>query len=106
MTNARYKFAAGAAISGVCAGITLVMVWYTRGQFTRSSKYIPVRQALKLQIGSPSDIESGDRGKKAMGVTTVQKAKTEINNENYHVYYYQPSLVPIVDEPEIDAKFR
>jgi len=32
------------------------------------------------------------------------KEQTEVTNLNHTVFYYQPSLVPLVDEPEIDSQ--
>jgi len=104
-----YKFVPGAIISGICCGTTLVFCWYTHSCFQRSSKFLPIRYALSLSDNLDGKVERADQVNLEIAEEVTEtkerkgKEKTEIHNLNYHCYYYQPSLVALSDEPEIDA---
>lgn len=100
-----YKFFAGSVIAAICAVCTITYCWYAHKQFERSSRFLPLRYALDLtnKLDDVNKIEKGEISHDDVVPSMAPKDKTEINNLNCEVYYYQPSLVPLVDEPEIDA---
>lgn len=101
-----YKFYAGSVISAIMCVCTVTYFWYAHKQFSRSSRYLPLRYALDLNktLDEIGLVEKNEISTDDVAPSMAPKDKTEINNMNCDVYYYQPSLVPLVDEPEIDAE--
>jgi len=101
-----YKFIPGAVISAILCVCSIVYGWYAHGQFHRSARYLPMRYAVGLDksLDVVKAVETGEATTVDVGSTDdVAPVKTHITNVNSTDYYYQPSLVPLVDEPEIDV---
>eukprot|EP00026_Physarum_polycephalum_P002639 Phypoly_transcript_02647.p1 GENE.Phypoly_transcript_02647~~Phypoly_transcript_02647.p1 ORF type:complete len:807 (+),score=114.51 Phypoly_transcript_02647:120-2540(+) len=116
-----YKFPAGAIVSVICAISTPSFYWYTRSRFVRTCNYLPQRYAvrrdqtlvaepnkalLKIPSEDPritvdNELESDQIDLFGPDLPVYEKARRQVTNVNVHQYYFQPSLVPLSDEPEL-----
>jgi hypothetical protein len=117
-----YRFIPGVVIAIIMAITTLTFTWYVRQQFLRSVRNTPL---LALHIMEDADSDGVSVAKvdgtapKSDGIApksdgtiakidvhpeeAPNKPKTQVTNVNATAYYYQPSLVPLADEPQLGS---
>lgn len=114
-----YKFVPGVVTSAICACCTVVAMWYIRNQFVRSCNYLPQRYAARRDALLVEDISKSDllkvdshdprikideglelSGEIGPTLPIYENNKRDVTNVNAHQFYFQPTLVPLADEPE------